>query len=69
MDWTDEMKSAAMADAAKVCKQAERIADLEAQLAVMRRERDDLRDILAGIGTQATRAAASYRDKIKVKAR
>ena len=30
--WTDEMKRAAMADAATVCKQAERIAELEAAL-------------------------------------
>ena len=29
MVWTDEMKSAAMADAATVCKQATRIEELE----------------------------------------
>lgn len=34
-DWTDEMKSAAMADAATVCKQAARISELEATIAEM----------------------------------
>jgi hypothetical protein len=29
MDWTSKMKCAAMADAATVCKQADRIAELE----------------------------------------
>ena len=32
MDWTPEMKSAAIADAQKVCDQAKRIAELEAAL-------------------------------------
>lgn len=39
--WTQEMKHAAMADAAVVCKQAERIAALEAAL------REVLSEVLA----------------------
>ena len=42
--WTDEMKSAAMADAATVCEQAARIAELEADLA------DTLRAVLHHFG-------------------
>lgn len=41
-------------------EQAARIAELEAALEIARRERDDLRDILAGIGVNATKAANSY---------
>lgn len=36
--WADDMKRAAMADAATVCKQADRIAELEAALARLLRE-------------------------------
>jgi hypothetical protein len=39
--WTDEMKSAAMQDAATVCKQADRIAELEAALRAVVRDVND----------------------------
>lgn len=47
MDWTPEMKSAAMADAQKVCDQAKRIAELEAALAWYADDENYLRHGLA----------------------
>ncbi len=54
MDWTPEMKSAAMADAQKVCDQAKRIAELEAiidtagALASQKASHDMIIDALCG---------------------
>ena len=54
-EWTDEMKSAAMADAATVCKQAERIAELEQDNRLLAASVEALRAELGAIADRATK--------------